>query len=777
MISFPSSGVPFVEQGLGTDTVWFGSGRIGVGVADHGGIDKIIYYGRQDLGRSAFFAIDTRSAYTKLFKPYLLIEDKAYRLELNRTQLFPGGYRSTFSVPEEGVEVEHDLVLVTDAVHQTVRVIRNPKKKQLRLRIAWHEYTRATPQGRTWGPWKDNLAKNTWTSEIVDQGKGKKATTWFGIVAEKPMTTRLTHSRRRYFELGAFTSGSVTVSALFGYNKKTFIGRAETLRRIGSQESAAAMAGWEKDVEQAPRLEVGIPAVDSFFRLSPLLQESLMPDDLPGGMRASAGTYWVWGWDTLVFCDAYLAAGQAWFLKEALELYHRTAHPTEGVGHQFSVEMTLNIPQAPAAQGLYTYALYQYVAATGDREVLKKHYPLVLTILKLAQASRHSSGLFEGKALFPDEPQYAGHTGHDLSVFNNSIFYQAARALEHLAGWMDDAATAKIAREMWQGLKKSFGKFWDAKKGYWYDSLDSQSLAPRRVYPSHALLCFSPFANELLTGRTAEAARFIADHLVYANALRMYPLWSPAFNGDGNQFGQHYPVGGDLLFLKSCAAEGRQELLERWLDWMKQFWEQNTVPEGVTVEAENEGPLYPDAPGGKQPFSGKSWYIGILHVILGITFDAGGLTAGPGLDRSVKIDGLFHAGRRWNVITQGKGRFIRGIRVNGVDVAGTCKIPADVANAKTMNVEITRGPKSSTVIQLLSATGARLTKWQSRNNGFQARLESPGPVYVTFTARKKPAATWQGESLPVNYDEAAGQGSVFLASDAYGAITGDLSVG
>jgi hypothetical protein len=795
MYSYSSAGVPFAKEGLGTDTVWLGGGRIGAGIAAHGGIEKIIYYGRQTLGRAAFFGGVSRSAYAKIFKPYLLVDEKAYRLELTRTHIYPGGYRSTFRIPEERIEVEHDLVLVNDAILQTVRVIRNPGKKRLRLRISWHEYTRLTPEGRTWGPWTGKMAPNTWALRIADPelderatdtmvtiftekplAKEKAGTTWFGVVGEKPLTTRLMTSGRRYFETGTFVKGSITISALFGHDRTIFRKRATTLSRAGSKESAAMLASWEKKLADFPRLQLGIPAVESFFQLLPLLQESLMPGDLPGGMRASAGTYWVWGWDTLVFCEAYLAAGQANFLRDALDLYHRTAHPTEGVGHQFSTEMETRIAQAPAAQGLYVYALYQYVAYTGDRHALKRHYPLVLTILKLAQGSRHPQGYFSGKALFPDLPEYAGHNGHDLSVFNNSIFYQAARTIEHLAGWMKDPATAQIARTYWQDLKKAFDRFWDKESGYWFDSLDSRNLSPRREHPSHALLCFSPFANELLVDRSAACSRFMAKHLVYANALRMYPLESKAFNGDGNQLGQHYPVGGDLLFLKSSALEGRQDLLERWLDWMKQFWEQNTVPEGVTVEAENEGPQYPDEPGGKQPFSGKAWYMGIIHAILGVHFDAGGLTFNPGLDRPVEIDRIKYGGRYWNIRTRGKGTYIQRLRVNGREISGTCKIPADVAGGKVMNVEVSRGSKPTGPFQLLSADGAKVSRWRSGPSGFRFRLDSPGPVSIRFYASKKPVVKWRGQIIPCSYAARTGQGSMLLAADDYVAIKGDLVI-
>ena len=85
--------------------------------------------------------------------------------------------------------------------------------------------------------------------------------------------------------------------------------------------------------------------------------------------------------------------------------------------------------------------------------------------------------------------------------------------MEHLAGLMGDADTGKLARRAWMELEQTFReRFWDAKKGFWADSLDSRNLSRRESYPSHAILWITPFARELIGARAEQCADFMARH-------------------------------------------------------------------------------------------------------------------------------------------------------------------------------------------------------------------------------------------------------------------------
>ncbi|HEY3377260.1 MAG TPA: hypothetical protein VGL77_07165 [Armatimonadota bacterium] len=767
-------------RGVGSSAVWFACGRVGARVADHGALEAIIYYGNQPMDSQAFYQVSERTAYVKLFTPYLLVESRAYQLELRDTQNYPGGYVSHLTLPAEAIEIEHALILLNDTLLYRVRVLRNPRNLPLRLRLALHEYTRATPAGRVWGEWQEDVASGALACRVTDPARtvDETAETWLGVVASTPLSTKLFISGRRYFETEVLADDMAIAGLLFAPSEADLVTRATHLQQDGAAEGTAKLAHWQARLHASPCISLGHPAAESFFRQAPLICESLMPDDLPGAMRAAIGHYWVWGWDTLVYCDSYLAAGNTAFVRDALELYRHCADPALGIAHQFTEQMTLSIPQALPAQGLYANMLYQYAAYTGDMAVVREYYPFARTIFQRTLAQARHADLFAGIALFPDFPQFAGQTGHnDLSTFNNAIFYQAARGMEYLAGMVGDMETAVSARAAWLALEPSFRTvLWDAEHGYWFDSAASDDLAPRRSYPAHAILWFTPFARELVADREAACADFIAHNHVVEGGLRMYPAWDPAFNGDGNQLAQHYPVGSDLLFLKMMTATGQQALLARWLGWLDAFWQQYTVPEGLTLEAENDGPHRPDCPGGKQPFCAKAWHMGIISALAGIEIDGGGLTIAPGLDTPLTLDNLIVKGQRYRVTTQGSGRYLHALSVNGTPVVGTCKAPADLCTGQTVTLEVTRGAHPLPCPQLLAADGATLCNVMSDPLGLRTRLTSPGAVRVWFRAPSMPVVTWQGETLPIHYETSTGLGRALLVPGASGLLSGELRV-
>jgi len=768
-----------------TPSVWFGGGRVGARVGDYGAIEEIVYYGVQPMDNSLFYKTSEHSPYPKLYCPYLLVENRAYQLEWEQTLVFPAGYVSHLSLPDEGIDIEHALILLNDTLMYRVEVTRNERKLLWRLRLSLHEHLRAIPARRTWGDWRTDLVNGAMVAEITDfsapQDEGTSSAeatkTWLAIVGSTPLETRLFRSHRRYFDSANINGNVATISILFSHTEEDCIARAAELSQHGPEIGAAQVANWEQRLRDVPVVEMNRPVVESFFRQAGLINGMLMLTDLPGAMRAAVGHYWVWGWDTMVYCDSYLVSGQVEFVRQALELYRRTADPELGVGHQFTEKMTVRAPQALPAQGLYLNMLYQYVAYTGDQAVLREYYPFARLIFERTLAQARSANLFKGIALWPDHPQFAGQKGGDadLSIFNNSIFYQAARAMEHMAGMLGDLETAVAARDAWLAQEKSFRNlFWDEERKYWVDSLDSKTLEKRRCYPAHAVLWVNPFAKELVSGREQACADFLSAQHACKGGIRPYPLWDTAFNGDGNQLGQHYPTGPDHFFLKSMGATGRQDMLRRWLGWVQAFWIQYTVPEGLTLEAENDGPHRPDCPGGKQPFTVKPWHMAIINTILGIDLDHGGITVCPGLDESVTLARLPFQGRQISVSTTGSGIYAKNITVNGKPLVGTCKIPLDRC-ADQMQISITRTTEPPSSPLILSADGASLSKVTTTEGTLQVSLNGCGSVRVWLYAPAKPQVTWNGVAIDATYDECTGRASVLLLPEGV-SLEGELVI-
>jgi hypothetical protein len=408
------------------------------------------------MTRSCFFKVTTHGPYQRIFCPYILVEDRAYQLELENTRIFPAGYVSHLSLPEEGIEIEHSLIMLNDAVMYRVEALMNRRKLPLRMRLSLHDYLRVIQQDRVWSEWRTDIVPEAFAAIVTDPADTparndaqahaiagtllikpdpekerqasdpdlSTATTWLGIVGSAALETRIFHSKRRFFDTAVIDGNTASMAVLFGMEEQQFKARSAELRNNGPQIGAYQVAAWEQRLCEVPAIKLGMPAVESFFRQAALAYEMLMPTDLPGAMRASVGSYWVWGWDTMVYCDSYLVNGRADFVRNALELYRNTAHPEHGIGHQFSEKMVVRLPQALPAQGLYINMLYQYLVFTGEQKALKEFYPFARTIFQRTISQAMRENLFKGIALFPDFPQFAGQKGgnKDLSIFNNSIF-------------------------------------------------------------------------------------------------------------------------------------------------------------------------------------------------------------------------------------------------------------------------------------------------------------------------------------------------------------------
>lgn len=755
-------------------SIWFGGGRIGVHVESHDMMEEIVYYGAQPINRGLFYKVTKHSPYQKLFCPYLLIENRAYFLEWQDSHIYPAGSVNRFSIPNEGIELVHELIVLNGAVLINIKVLRNDHQFPLSIRMSLHEFLRHDVPCRIWEDWDVQMIPGAVVRKIQDLSDLKDpncrdyVTTLQGVVASEKIRTHLSRSGRRYFETERINGDSACIAVVFGMNEAAFLSRVDELAKYGNKMAANQIGQWNDDLQNAITLQIDEPAVESFFRQAGLISKMLMPTDLPGGMRAAVGHYWIWGWDTLVYSDSYLLSKNNRFVIDTLDLYRRTTHPELGIGHQFDQHMKLNIPQALPAQTLYINTLYQYVTYTNDLDVLNEYYDFAKQIFLNNIAQSQKAGMFTGIALWPDFPQHAGQLGddQDISIFNNSIFYQAACVMEHMAGMMGDLHIARIARQVIAEMLVSFRKhFWDDKHAYWVDSIDSEILEQRKSYPAHAILWINSFASRLVNGRESACARFLSENHVCSGGIRPFPLWDPAFNGDGNQLGQYYPTGVDVFFLKMMGAAGKQEMLERWLGWIADFWRQHTVPEGVTLEAENDGPSRCDCPGGKQPFTAKPWHVGLVQGIVGIDLDHGGITVGPGLDRPTKLERFEFQGKTYSIETSGSGLYIQQIKVNGKVLQGSCKIPGDWCTDDLIRVEIIRTSKKPQRIVILSATGATLSELYAQDMQIAVDIFAYGLVQIAFTSPEEPNVFWKGNAVDFSYDPNSCKGCVTLCPE------------
>jgi hypothetical protein len=420
----------------------------------------------------------------------------------------------------------------------------------------------------------------------------------------------------------------------------------------------------------------------------------------------------------------------------------------------FSRSLGVRIPQAPAAQCLYAVMLYQYLAHTGDTAAAHEFYPFAKSVFEKTLTTVNDQGLGKGIALFPDFPQDCGQTGDDLSVFNNSLLYQAARCMETLAPMFGDTEAGAKAAVLARKLEKAFPTImWDADKGYLYDSVDATTGQPRPSYPGHALLWQSTFAGDLVPDKLAACGRFQAKNHQATRGFLPYPRGTLGWDGDGNQLNQIWATE-DAFVTRCLAAAGLQEVLERWIDNCAWFWEQLTIIEGYTSSTVNDSGT-PDAPGGTQAFGAKSIYMAFLGNCAGLQMDLGGLTLQEGLARPVRVTQLPFRDAVIDLETSGAGKFLEKLEVNGKAVRGSRKIPAGLVkgNVKIVCRRTEKGPEHPV---LLALNGATVQASELTGTTVRAEVSGYAAAWLELYSPKAPKVLFEGKSVEATAAEEKG---------------------
>src|ERR1700742_4942733 len=115
---------PIAKENLG-GLVWdcFGNGRLSIAVAHHGGLTRVSYTGNQCDAGYDFFSGALGTPWTKCFRMNVSIGDKRSYPIFNNTKLYPFGLGSHDT--QAGVKLDHDLLLLPDALVQRIRIDKN----------------------------------------------------------------------------------------------------------------------------------------------------------------------------------------------------------------------------------------------------------------------------------------------------------------------------------------------------------------------------------------------------------------------------------------------------------------------------------------------------------------------------------------------------------------------------------------------------------------------------------------------------------------------------
>lgn len=702
--------IPQVATGIEPGRLILSGGRLCAQVAAHGGLTRIAYYGEQRFGDAHLYQnSDGLSAWLQLFRPCLVVDGHLFYLEFTGTELYPFGYASRCTLA--GVTVRHELVLLNDALVNRLTVLANPEGRTVAAAmlhmdgsgrighptrewsgLAWQGegeilLTRATDRHpREQVPPFDPLHSNRFP-----HGEVEHAETFVAITASTPLRVLNPNPVQKYNIHGEPFTGSCTLVVAFGHGDQArFLSRVRQLRSGAGAEADARLAAHCARLQDGPRLSTNDPAVGSFAAHAAPLMDAMKVADLPGLLRSASYGYWMWGWDSLVHSNAFGLAGDNAFLPMMLDFFARHNDPQLGLFHQIMTNQQPRLSMHWSAQSLFTIALYEAWLSSGDVEPVDRHYALAKTILDRAGADEVAgSGLIRGCGIYPDAVALLDQDGDDIAAINNSLYYQGLRALAELARATGRTADLADLSARAERLRSGFARLFDPEQGFFVDSLSAKDFSQRKHYCVHAIMWVTPFARDLVAGKEAAICRFMTTHLRVRHGFRLMPQWDSRYMADGNNQGYYDPY--NERFYREMMKAGRcGEGIRGFLADLSWAWNQLTVPEALSAEAENNG-FTLDNVGVALPFTIKAWHATLVNTVVGLDLDAEGLVFAPCDAPDFRLRNLVVRGRRIDLTVSGGGWGIARLTCNGRAIAAPWRIPF-AALAERNDIVVERGP-------------------------------------------------------------------------------------
>jgi hypothetical protein len=740
----------------------FCNGRLSASVGAHGGLLEVGYWAEQHGGAGQFFKADAQSAWVKLFRVCVRIGEQRYHLTLNDTSLYPFGYRSHCTIA--GVSFTHELLLLPDALVLRARVKRNRRRLPVQFDMVHMESCTAVAAGnRTWGDFAFQPKHNALIVSCRDenpipfsaesclaqsglrlkQPESPLATTWIGVTCDAPLQLRqgLHPRHKHYLDSRPIAGSDAAYIVAFAPDQPRLLARLAELRQDVHAPCDRLVSDYEERLRSRPRIDVGDPLLNSAFGQYPEIIEAMKIGDRPGAVRGDASHYFVWSWDGMTPMIPACLANDAAYVAEMLRFFQASIDPDYGIPLRFTSTFQLAMKEPLPAQCQYIASLYHYVATTGDLALANEMMPACTFLLDRCRKDEvKNTGLVAGNALWPDFPEAMGEDGHDISSLNNSLVYQAVRAMEHLAGALGRSALAADCRAWAQRLRASFVRYlYDEEQGYFISSCSSLTLEPRRHYCCQAIFWITPFARELAAHAPGRIAAFMDAHLRTDKCLLSLPHWDTAWMADGNQLGSSYPTA-DYFYLNVHKLVGDASCLGPWLDDVGWFWQRHTAPEAFTPEADNEADLGPDNPGGKQLQAVTCWYASLYLGMCGMDVDHEGLTLTPWGDRTIDIKGLRLRGVSIDLHISGKGGHVAALSLNGKRLpAGSHKVAWSDLAGSTARLELRRTTTAPAHPVIVRADGLRIGELSHGAGRLAARIsgDMSGEVVIRTTAKAK----------------------------------------
>lgn len=659
------NGVIHSQNGMPWGARWFCDDRLAFQVTDEG-IEEINYWGRDNsLGGAGYIVF--RKRFWSGMQLYTHSAAGRKLLKPEHCEIWPYGYRA------HGTDWTLTVFAANNCIY--LRLLADTERKvtlefsdEFRFHPGMSDHCDIRYKGaeRTWEPF--TFADNCLRTAYHTQGKTEHVV----ITANLPLTYFCTPRFPKHVlsaELPASRPLTLCISLSDG----------ESLDWTTCEAALSAQqARYNVVAAKAPILRSGNQLLDQFFSLAPMYAESLKIKDAPGAIRARTTRYWAWGWDTMTSNNCLAYWGDEEFLGQMLDCMKQYAKPGKGIAHSFTLDMLGGEAAPPPAQGMYLTVMDLYRQTGGD---VRPRYEFARELFEIILATEKDDlGLCGGVSLYPDFRDLIRETGNDLSAFNNTVAYCAARSMERIAASVNDGATEEKAAAFADRILKNFQRvLYNKELGFIDSSVEADTLQGRDLGSNNAVKWESNDCADLVAGLESKCLDFYEKNLVCKAGLRPIPEWDPSYDTDGNQLHCWWPVMSEFYTRLANRAD-REDLLEQYVSWITHWSERLTCPEGISCYCNDENVPFDNwnsLCGVWHGYSIRGFYNAIVHSYVGVDIDHAGLHLYPRTGGQLGLKGLRFGSRSFDITVDAGGRQIKTVLLNGEDLGPVTNIPFD----------------------------------------------------------------------------------------------------
>jgi hypothetical protein len=622
-----------------------------------------------------------------------------------------------------------------------------------------------TGPGREWKEWTFNDASNMLAGGYINasekqSGSDDDFTICCAIGADFPMSYSVDRNVNVHVLISPVLAPGKTYRIIITFDVEKSLSYQKNQRIVQNSDSLI-----EKQFERYTSLGNKIPVLhspyktlDKFFGILPMYHEALKVPDFPGAVRAKTWTYWVWGWDGMTNNSSTAYWGDTKHVGDMLNFYRETADPEKGIAHAYRPDMKAGSISEIPAQCMYIVLLQMYYDHTLDLDLVRNNFTFAKKIYNMAAETEvNQTGLTKDRSLFPDFRDLVGETGNDISAVNNSIFYCASRSLNRLASILGDEQMQEKSKYFIDKLETNFIEyFFNQDDKYIVSSIDASTFKQRNVYHTGSFRWENNYYYDLVKPVLGNCLEFFDDHLVCMPGIRMVPKWCPAYGADANQLQAWWPVS-DESYIRMINAYDRKDLVDQWIGWLSYWGNLLTCPEAVSCHIETDKPetdRWSALKGAFQAFSVRTWYQGIIHGVVGVDADAGGITFYPYSGEEMILKGLHYMDKTFDISMEGSGPFIEYIEVDGRKIIGTNKLPLEYyLNDSHVEITVRRTVSNPYPLIVKRGNGITLTDYTYKQGIIKTKLKGAGISSLEVWAAQKPKIKLNGKKMNVEYDK------------------------